>query len=349
MARGAEAKLRRRNQRKGKDGGADGDPFDEDHPQESNGETQEVIDMFGTSTDTTDDPFPSFPTSSNGSKKKSKVIVEDVDSDDQDDDYAKNLPKKSKKKLRAADQDDNDNVPTIKGISGNKGGIKTTPLILLIMMVGTTLLPALIFVGDYAASFLSKTNFSSQIGFHLGIGAVPKQRVLSFYEKHSPEKISDVPSILSKHYGQYPTLIKKLERKYQDYGYFLGWEDDATTYKMGMEMVQSTYDIWIQQYWNKYAPQVLKTAFRNIRYNLTFLYKKGRKVWRKHIWPQLEPFLGVPDGAADQKKKDAAEAKRQRQKKASGSAQQRRKNTDFRDDDVDWPKSNDPAIVIWYI
>lgn len=340
MARGAEGKLRRRNQRKGlKEGGADGDAATADDDGD-----EEVIDMFGTSgTGSTDEPFPSFPTSSNGNgliSKKSKVVVEDVDSDDQeDDDYYKNLPKKSKKKTRANKSDADDDIPNIKGNSGSGGGsgIKTTPLILLIMMIGTTLLPAVIFIGDYASTILSKTNFSSQIGYQLGIGSVPKQRILSFYEKHSPEKVSDVPSILSKHYGQYPTLIKKLERKYQDYGYFLGWEEDVTTYKMGMEIVQSTYDTWIQQYWNKYAPQVLKTAFRNIRYNLTFLYKKIRKVFKKHIWPKyLEPIFGVPDGAAAQKKKDAAEAKRkkeQQRKATSSGGSSRRKNTEYRDED----------------
>ena len=346
MARGAEGKLRRRNQRKGlKEGGADGDATATGAEDDNDGDDDNVIDMFGspsTNNGNTDEPFPSFPPiSSNGmSSKKSKVIVEDVDSEE--DDYYTNLPKKSKKKTRvnkSGATDHDENIPDIKGNSSTLGGIKTTPLILLIMMIGTTLLPAVIFIGDYASTILSKTNFSSQIGYHLGIGSVPKQRILSFYEKHSPQKVSDVPSILSKNYGQYPTLIKKLERKYQDYGYFIGWEEDVTTYKMGMEMVQSTYDTWIQQYWNKYAPQVVKTAFRNVRYNLTFLYKKIRKVFKKHIWPKyLEPIFGVPDGAAEQKKKDAADAKRkkqQRRKATAGgsSSSSRRKNTDFRDDE----------------
>lgn len=347
MARGAEGKLRRRNQRKGLKEGVGGEGADggDNGAVEGGEDDDEVIDMFGTSNTMTEEPFPSI-SSRNGtsnSSKKSKVIVEDVDSDDQDDDdeYFKNLPKKSKKNTRASSKrsgigaDSDETIPNIKSNSSSSG-IKTMPLILLIMMVGTTLLPAVIFIGDYAATILSKTNVSSQIGYHLGIGSVPKQRILSFYEKHSPEKVSDVPSILSKHYGQYPTLIKKLERKYQDYGYFIGWEEDVTTYKMGMELIQSTYDTWIQQYWNKYAPQVLKTAFRNIRYNLTFLYKKIHKVFKKHIWPKyLEPIFGVPDGVAEQKKKDAAEAKRkkQQQRKATGSGNSRRKNTDFRDEE----------------
>ena len=216
------------------------------------------------------------------------------------------------------------------GLGG--GGIKTTPLILLILMVGTTLLPAILYAGDYAASVLSQNNVMGAIGFRLGIGAVPKKRVVSFYEKHAPEKLDDVPGILAKHYGDYPKLIKKLERKYQDYGYFVGWEEDEAPVRIAKEHLHGLYhDVWLPRYWNKYAPQILKTAFRNIRYNLTFLYKKLRKVWKKQIWPLLEPVFGVPDGAAAQKRKDAQEARRRAAQKSGGGGG-RRKNTDFRDD-----------------
>ena len=305
MARGAEARLRRRTQRKN---AADAE--------------EEPIDMFGT--EGNDMPFPAPVTPKVGGTRntRSPVVVEDVDSEEEDDDFDANLPKQKRKH---ASQQQPHAVPK------KKEGIKTTPLILLILMVGTTLLPALIFVGDYASTLLAKNNLAGSIGFYLGIGSVPKQRVLSFYEKHAPEKISDVPSILSKHYGNYPQLIKKLERKYQDYGYFVGWQEDEAPLKIGTEYLQSLYDVWIQQYWNRYSPQVLKTAFRNIRYNLTFLHKKFRKVWKKHIWPLLEPIFGVPDGAAEQKRRDASEA-RKRKSRSNPSGSARRKNTEYRDD-----------------
>jgi hypothetical protein len=332
MARGAEAKLRRRNQRKNVDATENGGTGDDD-------DDDEVIDMFGTAggKDGASSSFPPFPTpvtgKVNGSslkggttvarKAKSTVVVEDVDSDE-DDDYD-NLPKQKKK------YDTSQSSKAQSPIKKTNSGIKTTPLILLILMVGTTLLPALIYLGDYASTFLAKNNMAGSMGYHFGIGSVPKKRVLSFYEKHAPEKVNDVSGILSKHYGNYPQLIKKLERKYHDYGYFVGWQEDEAPLKIGTDYLQSMYDVWIQQYWNRYAPQVLKTAFRNVRYNFTFLYKRFRKVWKKHIWPLLEPIFGVPDGAAAQKRKDAAQARKQKSASRSGGSA-RRKNTDFRDD-----------------
>jgi hypothetical protein len=181
------------------------------------------------------------------------------------------------------------------------------------------------------SKFLSNNNIMGNVGFRLGIGAVPKKRVLSFYEKHAPMKLDEVPTILSKHYGNYPQLIKKLERKYQDYGYFMGWEDDEAPLRLALEQLHSTYDVWISQYWNRYAPQALKTAFRNIRYNLTTLYKKFQKLWKKKIWPMLEPIFGVPDGAAAQKRKDANEA-RKRKPDADKKGGSRRKSHAYRDD-----------------
>jgi len=71
---------------------------------------------------------------------------------------------------------------------------------------------------------LGKTNLTGRLGYRFGIGSTPKKRVVTFYEKHAPEKIHEVDSIVSKYYGDYKTLTKKLERKYQDYGYFVGWE-----------------------------------------------------------------------------------------------------------------------------
>lgn len=66
---------------------------------------------------------------------------------------------------------------------------------------------------------------------------------------------------------------------------------------------------------------------------MTFLYKRGNKLWKKQIWPLLQPYLGVPDAKAarQQKLKDKKEAER-RKKDQSG---QRRKSAEFRDDDDD--------------
>jgi hypothetical protein len=108
---------------------------------------------------------------------------------------------------------------------------------------------------------------------------------------------------------------------------------------LAIEQLQETYSTWVNSYWNVYAPQQLKTAARNIRYNLAFLQKKFRKVWKKHIYPILEPIVGAPGNAEKQKRKDAAEARKRKQQARSsgggggGSAGTRRRSAEFRDDE----------------
>lgn len=110
----------------------------------------------------------------------------------------------------------------------------------------------------------------------------------------------------------------------------MGWEEDEAPLQIALEQLAETREYFVHQYWNRYAPQFLKTAARNIRYNLTFLYKKGSKIWKKKVWPVLEPFLGVPKGADKQKRKDAKEAKAKREARAGSGT--RRKNKAYRDD-----------------
>lgn len=197
------------------------------------------------------------------------------------------------------------------------------PLILLVMLTGTTLLPALLYAGDWVGGFLQKNHVFGSLGHKLGIGSSPKKRVMSFYEKHDPAKIDEVESILGKYYGDYPKLIKRLERKYNDYGYFIDWENDEAPMTLAMDKIYETRDYLGKQF-NRYAPQKVKIATRNIKYNLSTLHKKGKKVWKKHVWPVLEPVFGVPDGAAAQKRQDRADAKDKRGR--------RKKNTEHRDD-----------------
>jgi len=61
-----------------------------------------------------------------------------------------------------------------------------------------------------------------------------------------------------------------------------------------------------------------------MRYNLGFLTRKGKKIWRKTLWPVLEPYFGVPKGGAAQKRKDA---------QAARSAKKKSKRYDYRDED----------------
>lgn len=300
--------------------------------------------MFGGAADdlkengNADDFGPSSMPLPPGMAASSKTSDSD-DSDDSSDEGDKRndaeellLIRKKKSKQSSCCDDDKCDAPP-KRPSSQKG-IKTTPLILLILMVGTTVLPALIYASDYLGAFMSKNNVLGQIGFRLGMGAVPKKRVMSFYEKHDPNKLNEVPVILSKYYGDYPKLVKKLERKYQDYGYFLGWEEDEAPLGLAKEQLQDTYTLWINSYWNVYAPQQAKTAARNIRYNLTFLHKKFHKLFWKKVWPHLEPFLGVPKGAEKQKRKDRDEARKRREKTggAGGSSRASSGKKKYRDD-----------------
>jgi len=105
-------------------------------------------------------------------------------------------------------------------------------------------------------------------------------------------------------YGNYPKLTKNLERKYQDYGYFLNWQQDEAPAVLVKEKLEIYYKA-VNKKWHKHAPTHMKTAARNMYYNFSYLKRKSRIAWKKHIWPVLEPIFGVPKGAAEQKKKDA--------------------------------------------
>lgn len=288
MARGADAKLRRRNKRAN--------------------ENEEITNMFEVNSDDDSD-------ADNNAGAAAAAAAEG--------EGEKKKKKKKDKKERSSEE--TTKVP----VAPAPKGIKSTPLILLIMMVGTTVLPALIYASDMIANVAQKHHILGSLGYKLGMGAVPRKRVFSFYEKHDPTKIEDVSTILAKHYGDYPKLVKKLERKYQDYGYFLGWEEDEAPLRLALEQLATTRDDFVNEYWNRYAPQLLKTAARNASYNINHLYKKGYKIWKKKIWPALEPFFGVPKGGEKQKRRDAKAAKEGR---AGGSGETRRKKKDYRDD-----------------
>eukprot|EP00579_Thalassiosira_antarctica_P001737 CAMPEP_0201870152 /NCGR_PEP_ID=MMETSP0902-20130614/3368_1 /ASSEMBLY_ACC=CAM_ASM_000551 /TAXON_ID=420261 /ORGANISM="Thalassiosira antarctica, Strain CCMP982" /LENGTH=340 /DNA_ID=CAMNT_0048395727 /DNA_START=38 /DNA_END=1060 /DNA_ORIENTATION=+ len=218
------------------------------------------------------------------------------------------------------------------GGGGAEQGIKKLPLIMLIMLTGTTVIPALLYMGDYFSAYIQKNNLMGNLGHRLGIGSSPKTRVISFYEKHDPEKLDEIPTILSKYYGDYPKLVKRLERKYGDYGYFINWEQDEAPMTLAFEKVWETQEM-LQTQFDRHAPALVKTGARNMRHNFTFLYKKVKVVWKKQVWPVLEPHFGVPDAktAKKQKLKDKKEAAN-RKKEQTG---RRRKSAEFRDDDND--------------
>mmetsp|Transcript_33130 Transcript_33130/g.48562 ORF Transcript_33130/g.48562 Transcript_33130/m.48562 type:complete len:309 (-) Transcript_33130:61-987(-) len=232
--------------------------------------------------------------------------------------------KKGQKKRRKEQRDRELIMP--QAPSSSKG-IKTAPLVLLVMLTGTTIIPGLLYASDWIGNMMQKHHVMGSLGHRLGVGASPKKRVLSFYEKHDPTKLDDVPKILSKHYGEYPKLVKRLERKYNDYGYFIGWEQDEAPMQLAKEKMEETFQ-WVQTKWTKHAPRSVKDKARNVKFNLSKLYRKMKRIWKKSIWPHLEPFFGVPDGGAAQKRKDAREAAQGSQRKKG------RKNREHRDDEM---------------
>jgi len=236
------------------------------------------------------------------------------------------VPKKAAASAAAKDPRDACCAPP----GGAGEGIKTLPLIMLIMLTGTTVLPALLYMGDYFSAYLQKNHIMGNFGHRLGIGPSPKKRVISFYEKHDPDKLNEIPTILAKYYGDYPKLTKRLERKYQDYGYFINWEQDEAPMHLALEKVWETQEE-LQKQFDRYAPAVVKTGARNMRHNFGHLYKKGNVVWKKQVWPILQPYLGVPDAKAAKKQK--LQDKRDAEKRKKDQTGQRRKSHEFRDDD----------------
>jgi len=239
-------------------------------------------------------------------------------SEDEKEDILKKAMKKSSKsttkKSRNAKSSCGSSSPCCPPKPSGKG-IKTLPLIFLLMLTGTTVLPVLIYMGDYIGKYSQKNHIMGSIGYKFGMGATPKRRVVSFYEKHDATKVEDVPKMMSKYYGDYPKLIKRLERKYNDYGYFLHWKEDEAPSKLAKEQLWKTYDIiikYIDDKFIEYAPKWMKSRVRNVKYNLKYLVRKGKKFWRKTAWPLLEPIFGVPKGGASQKRKDRNNAQKAR-------------------------------------
>lgn len=215
MARGSEAKSARKQARK------------EERAKEAerilNGEeTMEV-----TNAPTNNGPNIESDSSSSDEEEEKKAEGDEV----------KETKKKSKSKsarakkaaaARTAARGGGGGGDTCCGPPGGSSGegIKTLPLVMLVLLTATTVIPALLYMGDYFSAFIQKNHIMGNLGQRLGIGPSPKKRVISFYEKHDPEKMGEVNNILSKYYGDYPKLVKRLERKYGDYGYFLNWESD---------------------------------------------------------------------------------------------------------------------------
>jgi len=315
MARGSESKARRKEARK--------EAREAEAEQLIDENSKEDVEL----TDGGEVPFP-LPPKLSASKENGDGDEEELSEEEEP--QSKNqtkVVKKAKRKKKVSQESPSSCCPTTP--SKSKEGIKTLPLVMLIMLTGTTLLPALLYAGDWFSAYLSKQHLMGNIGYKLGVGPSPRKRVISFYEKHDPDKIDNVSNILGSYYGDYPKLVKKLERKYNDYGYFLEWEQDEAPMTLAFDKLKET-QAFLQKKFDTYAPVALKNAARNAKFNISKIYRKGKIVWRKKIWPLLEPIFGVPDGGAAQKRKDKMDAMN---KKTQG---RRKKNTDYRDEEEEF-------------
>merc|ERR1712187_362708 len=160
-----------------------------------------------------------------------------------------------------------------------------------------------LYSGGYIISLLSKQNHLLRtMKCKLGVCLSPRKQVISFYEKHDPRKLPDVDGIISNYCGHYPTLVRKLERKYSDYGYFLHWENDVDPWKSLKRKLHKHFKI-VRNLFNRYVPKFLKTRLMNIKYNTKFFYRKAYFLLKKKIWPAFEQYLGIPDKETRKKKK----------------------------------------------
>ena len=97
------------------------------------------------------------------------------DSDSSDNESEPIIVKKKKRNVKHT-QDDNQKAACCPQPSQGKG-IKTLPLVMLLMLTGTTVLPFLLYAGDWASGFIAKNHVLGKLGHKFGVGASPRKRV----------------------------------------------------------------------------------------------------------------------------------------------------------------------------
>ena len=110
------------------------------------------------------------------------------------------------------DDDDDDYTPSARGKKrvapkGYFAKIRWTHVALLLLMTGTAVLPALLWVADKASAAIGTSNAFQKVGIQLGMMPTPKERLVKFYKKHNPEKTDEVDRLLSKYAGSYGELF----------------------------------------------------------------------------------------------------------------------------------------------
>ena len=70
-------------------------------------------------------------------------------------------------------------------------------------------------------------------------------------------------------------MVKVLESKYNDYGFFIGWEQDSDWRVLMQKEMKKTLAKG-KKYWRRYAPWGVQKVFYNIYYNVNYVIKKVR-------------------------------------------------------------------------
>ena len=116
------------------------------------------------------------------------------------------------------EDDDDDYTPSARGKKrvapkGYFAKIRWTHVALLLLMTGTAVLPALLWVADKASGAIGTSNAFQKVGIQLGMMPTPKERLVKFYKKHNPEKTDEVDRLLTKYAGSYGEHFFSLARR----------------------------------------------------------------------------------------------------------------------------------------
>ena len=83
-------------------------------------------------------------------------------------------------------------------------------------------------------------------------------------------------------------MIKVLESKYNDYGFFIGWEQDSD-WRILMQKEMKKTQIKVKKLWRRYAPWGVQRTVYNIWANFEFVVRKVRSLVLPDDKPKRKP------------------------------------------------------------
>mmetsp|Transcript_18013 Transcript_18013/g.55412 ORF Transcript_18013/g.55412 Transcript_18013/m.55412 type:complete len:258 (-) Transcript_18013:916-1689(-) len=180
----------------------------------------------------------------------------------------------------------------------SKSGIKWKYVAFLVLLFGSAAMPVVLFLVDNLGGVFG-TGATAAFGAataRMGLTPTPKDRLQLFYEKHNPEKVDEVDHLIDKYAGSYPKMVKVLEAKYGDYGFFLGWEQDRT-FKSFLMKEAGEWSNRVQFYYKKYVPYKARVAFYKMYSVLDQIFRPYVDFIRARLldfFPELKDYIGVP-------------------------------------------------------